>query len=126
MTQKLLNDLDLWVGADLGASATGDLALSAADVRTQQRIVRRLCTNPDDYIFHPDYGAGLPAKIGQNADLQGLRALIRTQVLMEAAVAKLPEPEVDLRQVASGFSITIRYTSADTRKPVTLSFDVNR
>ncbi|WP_084084820.1 phage tail protein [Cupriavidus sp. USMAA2-4] len=126
MTQKLLNDLDHWVGADLGVSATGDLAVAAGDTRTQQRIVRRLCTNPGDYMFHPDYGAGLPAKIGQNADLPALRALIRTQVLMEDAVAKLPEPEVDLVQISTGFSITIRYTSADTRKPVTLSFDVNR
>ncbi|SOY56864.1 phage tail protein [Cupriavidus taiwanensis] len=126
MTQQLLNDIDHWAGVDIGVSATGDLGRSSGETRTQQRIVRRLVTNPGDYMFHPKYGAGLPAKIGENADLPALRALIRTQVLMEAAVARLPEPEVDLVQINSGFSITIRYTSADTRKPITLSFDVNR
>ncbi|NOV25884.1 phage tail protein [Cupriavidus necator] len=126
MTQQLLNDIDHWAGVDIGVSATGDLGRSSGEIRAQQRIVRRLVTNPSDYMFHPEYGAGLPAKIGESADLPALRALIRTQVLMEEAVARLPEPEVDLVQINSGFSITIRYTSADTRKPITLSFDVNR
>lgn len=126
MTQQLLNDIDHWVGNDLGVSSTGDLGQASGDTRTQQRIVRRLVTNPGEYIFHPEYGAGLPAKIGQNADLPGLRALIRSQVLMEDAVARQPEPEVDLQQINSGFAVTVRYTSATTRKPVTLSFDVNR
>lgn len=126
MSQKLLNDIDHWAGGDLGVSATGDLGKVDGEVRTQQRIVRRLVTNPGEYVFHPEYGAGLPAKIGQTADLPALRALIRTQVLMEDAVARLPEPEIDVRQINSGFAITIRYTSAATRKPVTLSFDVTR
>lgn len=126
MTQQLLSDADHWFGGDVGVSPTGDIGLSAGELRTQQRIVRRLCTNPGEYIAHPDYGAGLPRKIGENADLPALRALIRTQVLMEESVARLPEPKVDIVQINSGFSITIKYTDANTLNPVTLSFEVNR
>lgn len=126
MTQQLFSDADHWFGGDIGVSPTGDVGLSTGELRTQQRIVRRLCTNPGDYIFHPEYGAGLPAKIGENADLPVLRALIRTQVLMEESVARLPEPKVDLVQISAGFSITIRYIDARTLNPVTLSFEVNR
>ncbi|AZG14927.1 phage tail protein [Cupriavidus pauculus] len=126
MTQQLLSDADHWFGGDIGASPTGDIGLSSGEVRTQQRIVRRLCTNPGDYIAHPSYGAGLPRKIGENADLAALRALVRTQVLLEESVARLPEPKVELVQINSGFSITIKYTDANTLNPVTLSFEVNR
>lgn len=126
MTQQLLNDLNHWVGGDVGTSATGDLGTANADTRTQQRIVRRLVTNPGEYIFHPDYGAGLPQKIGQTLDIQALRGLIRSQVRLEEGVAQTPEPQVDVSAITNGVSVHILYTSSVTRRPVSLQFNVNK
>lgn len=124
--KQVLNDLNHWVGGDLSATSTGDLVLANADTRTQQRIVRRLVTNPGDYIFHPTYGAGLPQKIGQALDIAELRGLIRAQVKMEEGVARSPEPQVDVAAITNGVSVHIVYTSAITSRPVSLTFSVNR
>lgn len=126
MTQQQLNDVNHWVGGDIGTSPTGDIGMVNGDTRTQQRIVRRLVTNAGDYIFHPDYGAGLPQKIGQTLDVGALRGLIRSQVLMEQGVAQTPEPQVDVAAINNGVSVHIRYTSSITRNPVTLKFSVNK
>ncbi|CAJ0705805.1 phage tail protein [Ralstonia holmesii] len=126
MTQQQLNDVNHWVGGDISTSPTGDIGMVNGDTRTQERIVRRLVTNPGDYIFHPDYGAGLPQKIGQALDVGALRGLIRSQVKMEEGVAQTPEPQVDVAAITNGVSVHIRYTSAITRNPVTLKFSVNK
>ncbi len=126
MTQQLLNDVNHWVGGDIAVSPTGDLGLASADLRTQQRIVRRLVTNPGDYIFHTDYGAGLPQKIGEALDVPALRGLIRAQILREAGVAQSPEPQVDVAAITGGVSVRILYSSAITREPVSLQFNVSK
>lgn len=126
MAQQLLNDLIQWVGEDLSASATGDLGTVNADLRTQQRIVRRLVTNQGDYIFHPDYGAGLPGKIGDTADVPAIRGLIRTQLRLEEGVAQTPEPQITVTPITNGIAVGILYTSSVTRRPVSLSFNVNK
>ncbi|WP_426399041.1 phage tail protein [Ralstonia sp. R-29] len=126
MTQQLLNDVNHWVGGDVTVSPTGDLGLASADLRTQQRIVRRLVTNPGDYIFHTDYGAGLPQKIGETLDVPALRGLIRAQILQEAGVAQSPEPQVDVAAITGGVSVRILYSSAITREPVSLQFNVSK
>ncbi|WP_439893164.1 phage tail protein (plasmid) [Ralstonia sp. 25C] len=126
MTQQLLNDVNHWVGGDIAVSPTGDLGLASADLRTQQRIVRRLVTNPGDYIFHTDYGAGLPQKIGETLDVPALRGLIRSQILQEAGVAQSPEPQVDVAAITGGVSVRILYSSAITREPVSLQFNVSK
>ena len=126
MTQQLLNDVNHWVGGDITVSPTGDLGLASADLRTQQRIVRRLVTNPGDYIFHTDYGAGLPQKIGETLDVPALRGLIRAQILQEAGVAQSPEPQVDVAAITGGVSVRILYSSAITREPVSLQFNVSK
>lgn len=123
-----LSDLDHYVGNDLAASGTGDLQAVSGTVRGQQRIVRRLLTNPGDYIFHPEYGAGLPKWIGRNADLAEIRGLIRGQILLEDVVAKNPEPVVVVAPIPTsqggGFAVSIAYTDAAAGQPATLSFDV--
>ena len=126
MTQQLLNDVNHWMGGDMTVSPTGDLGLASADLRTQQRIVRRLVTNPGDYIFHTDYGAGLPQKIGETLDVPALRGLIRAQILQEAGVAQDPEPQVDVAAITGGVSVRILYSSAITREPVSLQFNVSK
>jgi hypothetical protein len=125
---KPLNDLSHFMGGDLSVSATGDLQPVNGTLRGQQRILRRLLTNPGEYVFHPDYGAGLPRYIGRNADLAKITALIRGQILLEDAVAKTPAPviTVELLGVTGGISCSIQYTDAPSGQPVTLSFNVEK
>jgi hypothetical protein len=85
-----MNDLSHYYGGDIAVSPTGDLAPIDGAVRGQQRILRRLLTNPGDYIWHPDYGAGLPQYVGQTLDAPKLKALILGQMRMEDCVAKTP------------------------------------
>jgi hypothetical protein len=124
-----LSDLNHYIGNDLTASNTGDLQPVDTTVRGQQRVLRRLLTNPGDYIFHPNYGAGLPQWIGRTADLAEMRALIRGQILLEDSVARYPEPIIIVKpipnQSGGGFAVSIKYTDAATGHPASLSFDVS-
>lgn len=127
-----LNDLDHYWGNDIAASPTGDLGTVDSVARGQQRILRRLLTNPGDalgppdYPFHPEYGAGLPRLVGTVTDLASIKALIRGQILLEDSVARLPEPDITVNAITGGVSVYIRYTDAASRTPATLSFSVNR
>lgn len=125
MTQQLLSDLYQWYGGDVTSSATGDLQTVTGDTRSQQRIVRRLCTNPGDYIQHPDYGGGLPKLIGSNASASDVKAIVQSQMRLEDSVLQLPAPVVTVTPITNGMQIQIQYTDALSRKPVLLSFDVN-
>ena len=59
-----MQDAALIWGGDLGAGNTGDIALASGTILGQQRILRRLLTNPGDYIWHTEYGAGLAQFVG--------------------------------------------------------------
>jgi hypothetical protein len=48
-----LADVYHYIGGDISASNTGDLQGVTDTVRGQQRVLRRLLTNPGDYIFEP-------------------------------------------------------------------------
>lgn len=125
-----LADLDQYIGADLSVSGTGDLANAQTILRGQQRILRRLLSNPGDYIFHPDYGAGLPQWIGRTAEIAKITALVRGQILFESVVAPTPAPVIAVGPIATadggGFSVSIQYTDAPTGQPATLAFNVSR
>ena len=81
-------DINHTFGADIGPSATGDLAVIAGLTQSQQRILRRLLTNPGDYLWHPNYGAGLASYIGGVSTVQEMQALILANMLLEASVAR--------------------------------------
>lgn len=119
-------DLNHYFGADIAASATGDLLPAEGVTRSQQRVLRRLLTNPGDYIWHPDYGAGLPRYVGSVMDVSKMRALIRGQVLLEDSVAKTPEPVIDVQAISGGMTVTIQYNDAATNAPQRLSFNVTK
>ncbi len=124
-----LSDLYHYFGTDLSPSNTGDLLTVTAIARGQQRVLRRLLTNPGDYIFQPEYGAGLAKWIGATADLAAMRALIRGQMLLEPSVSAQPEPDVSVLPIANqaggGFAVAISYTDAPSGAPVVLSFEVS-
>lgn len=112
----------LW-GNDLAFSPTGDLAAADIPTLTQQRVLRRLLTNPGDYIWALDYGAGLANFVGQPGAAAAIRAAIRGQIFKEAAVAQTPEPVIDLQPDPSGsIYVHIRYADAATSITQTLAF----
>lgn len=121
---------DLWhyFGGDLAVTPGGDLQTVTGTLRGQQRVLRRLLTNPGGYIFEPTYGAGLPAYIGLPLDVPKLTALIRSQLALEDSVAQLPAPIVSVTPNAadpSGFAVSLQYNDADSGAPVILSFPVS-
>lgn len=124
---QTINDLDQNFGSDLTLSAISDLQSVSGLVRSQQRVLRRLLTNPGDYIWHPDYGAGLPSFVGQylsSSRFDEIKSLILSQIYLEDSVAKTPEPEILLQTIQSGLFVQINYTENASRQPVVLTFEV--
>lgn len=118
-------DLAHAFGADLVIGPTGDLALSAGPALTRERVLRRLLTNPGDYLWQLDYGAGLGRFVGQPGSAGAIAAVVRGQIFREAAVARSPEPAVSARDdPAGGLAVTIRYADAGDQNPRALAFTV--
>ena len=125
-----LNDLSQYMGADLSPSSTGDLQSCTNSLRSQQRVLRRLLTNPGDYIFQLDYGTGLAKYIGQTTNIPEITALIKGQLFLEDSVGQSPEPIINVTPInggiTGGISVEILYSDAATGQPVNLNFSVNR
>lgn len=129
-------DAAQYFSTDLGLGATGDLQVADGVLESQQRILRRLLTNPTqydangnvsvvgDYIFEPNYGAGLPRYVGKKLDLDAITALIKSQMYLEESVQQQPEPQITVTPILNGIFVQIRYIEADSSKPASLSFDV--
>jgi hypothetical protein len=117
-------DLDHTFGGDLSVSAAGDLLTADSLTLSQERVLRRLLTNPGDYIWQPNYGASLPSYVGQTADIAAITALIRGQMALEATVAQNPPPEVAVTAIPGGIAVNIQYTETDSGEPSILSFSV--
>jgi phage baseplate assembly protein W len=120
-----MQDASLVWGSDLFASSTGDIALAAETALGQQRVLRRLLTNPGDYIWQLDYGAGLARFVGTPVDVLAIRAAIRSQIFKEAIVSRTPEPLIDVQSFADGSVIVqIRYVDSTAGTTQVLSFQV--
>jgi phage baseplate assembly protein W len=114
-------DISHTFGADLALSPTGDLAVEDGPPLTQQRLLRRLLTNPGDYIWQLDYGAGLGAMVGQPASSLRIQAIIRSQVWKEATVARNPVPVVTVTSDNAGtVTASVVYGDASTGETVAL------
>jgi hypothetical protein len=111
---------------DLSYSPTSDLLLVTGSEAGRQRVIRRLLTNPGDYFAYPTYGAGLPAMVGSLATPSQVEAVVRSQMLQEAAVAADPPPQVTISTILNGIAVVVTYSDAVTGAPVLISFDINR
>ncbi|MDR3718394.1 MAG: hypothetical protein P4K98_06300 [Bryobacteraceae bacterium] len=119
-------DLDHQFGCDLAVGPTGDLAVTSDVALGQQRVLRRLLTNAGDYIWHTNYGAGLPQFVGQPADTTRIRAVIRGQIFKEVAVARTPEPTIDVEVSESGVaSAEVLYGDALTGETQVLNLTMD-
>jgi len=113
----------LWAG-DLSFGPTGDLAIVDGLEMGRQRVLRRLLTNPGEYLWQPGYGAGLPTYVGLTPAVAEIAALIGGQMTLEPAVAPDPAPVVTVTAIPNGLSVDIAYTDAGSGSPVTLAFDL--
>ncbi len=118
-------DVHLGWGGDLGTTATGDLAVVGGGPAGTERVLRRLLTNPGDYIWQKDYGAGLARFVGMPADSAAVAALIRVQMRREPAVAAEPEPVIEVQAELPGtLSVQVRYADAETAETRTLNIQL--
>lgn len=115
-------DLSLEWKGDFSFTNSGDIALADADVYARQRIERRLFTSVNGYLWHLNYGAGLPQKIGLPGVLLSLNALVRSQIALEAAVSPTPAPVINVTEPQFGlFEIEIQYQSASSQQQINLT-----
>lgn len=112
-----------WSG-DLQVGATGDLQVASSVLESQQRILRRLLTNPNDYLWQSAYGAGLPKFIGQLLNIDLLNSIVKSQMFMERSVVQTPAPQVTVSAIANGMSALIQYVETDSGQQAFLNFDV--
>ena len=114
------------IGGDLAVSATGDLALADGTTLGQQRVLQRLLTAPKAYVWHLNYGAGLPRFVGEVADKLRISAVARAQMFLEAAVSRTPAPAISVDVQATGVvTLDIKYVDADSKTTVPLNFNLN-
>jgi hypothetical protein len=127
MSNKMADIAHQW-GSDLELGPTGDLAVVTGSLFGQQRVLRRLLTNPLDYIWQPGYGAGLATFIGKPANALQVRAKVRSQIFKEDAVLQEPEPTINVALSPEGASgdvyLNILYSDAGTGQVQVLTFSV--
>lgn len=132
-----MSDLFQWWRQDLVIMPSGDLMVctgiqptgstqpSTATVEGEQRVLRRLLTTPGTYIWHLEYGAGLPQYVGQPVLPSAIATLIMTQMFMEDTVAQDPLPTVAATPINDGINVNISYADNNVGRIVTLGFDIN-
>ena len=122
-----MSDIQMSWAGDISATATGDLATVSGPELGTERVLRRLLTNPGAYLWHPEYGAGLAQFVGQPADPAAIQAVIRTQMLLEPAVAATPEPVILVQLDPGGtLYVQIRYADAATSEAMALTINLPR
>lgn len=108
-----------------GIEPTGSVTPSSATVEGEQRVLRRLLTAPRSYIWHPEYGAGLPGYVGQPTVPSAINAVIVSQMFLEDTVARDPLPTVRTTPIIDGINTNIAYKDNNVGRIVTLGFDIN-
>jgi hypothetical protein len=128
----ILYDLDHLWGNDLAVTPTGDIALVSVFERTVNRVIRRLMTAAttalmSDYPFEPGYGIGLGERVGDaSPDLLALQGVVRSQLLLEPSVARVPQPIINVYSASPDNStVVIAITVTDlSGTPNTFSFNL--
>ncbi|NHN93824.1 phage tail protein [Acetobacter sicerae] len=110
-------------GSDLDLDASGSLAVVDGATESQQSIMRRLFTNPGAYLWHLDYGAGLPQAVGRSITAAEIQGVVSAQMLEEDGVDQSQPVSTSVTGDAIGnYDCTITYTDAATGTVQPLSF----
>lgn len=125
-----MTDIYHYWGSDLQLDATGDLLAVDGVTETNQRILRGLMTAAPEYVFHPEYGAGIGKHVGDAlnfGDYSRIEADIRGIVLRDVNVASNPTPSFQFQTSPTGYlSVSIIYTYKPTGQLQTLAFNVSK
>lgn len=116
-------DLSLEWNDDFQIDSTGDLATVDGNDEVRQRLERRLFTAVSGYVWHPNYGAGLPKKIGSVLSVGNIKSVCAAQLALEATVATNPPAKLDVVMQPGGICI-ISITYFDTKAGITVSFTI--
>lgn len=111
-------------GGDFRVDAKGGLMMIDGDTEVRQRLERRLFTAVKGYVWHPDYGAGLPQKIGTVLSVEEIRAVCAAQLALEASVALSPPAKIFVTSNNKRDTITIEIQYWDAAKGVSVSFTI--
>jgi len=122
--------MEIWqlFNEDIQLSSNAQIRLVDGEQESIQRILRRLLTPVEGYIWHVTYGAGLPTFIGQNlspALERQIKGLIKTQMFLEATVERNPEPKITLSTDGNNLNCDIVYVYKPSGQIYTLSFTVS-
>ncbi len=90
------------MGSDLSIGSGGDLATASGSEAVRERVLRRLLTNPGEYIWQLTYGGGLAGFVGQVANVASIQAVVRGQMLLEPSVARTPAPTAEILSSGNG------------------------
>lgn len=122
------NDLKIVpVNGATPTNAQSDLQNITGIVKSQQRVLRRLMTNPGDYIWEPTYGAGLPKFVGKGLSdtvLEEIKTAITSQLFEEATIAKNPPPKIAVQTIQGGLYVQIECFENLSQQPIVLTFEV--
>jgi phage baseplate assembly protein W len=111
--------------SDINLDIYNDIKMADGLDETNQRVLRRLLTNPGEYLWHQGYGAGLGRFVGaalSNEVVQQINQLIISQMYLEDSVAKIPIPTVTLSQDIGQLECTIVYFNIAQNQLSTLNF----
>ncbi len=115
-------DLSLEWNDDFEIDITGDLLVVDGDIEVRHRLERRLFTAVNGYIWHPEYGAGLPQKIGSVFSVYQIKSIVTSQLALEESVAVSPPAQLGVEQGPnSAITISIQYWNAKTGNSVSFS-----
>jgi hypothetical protein len=121
----MMNDATLLWGGDIVVGPTGDIALASGGTLGQQRVLRRLLTNENDYVWNPRYGAGLGQFVGAVINERQIVGVIKSQIFAEATVARQPDPTVAAEAFSDGsVYLEINYVDALDGNTQSLTFTV--
>lgn len=100
-------------GGDLAVGPSGDIAVAPVQAEAQLRIVRRLLTNPGEYIWHVHYGAGMGKYVGEPSSPSVIENDVLNQLQYENIIVASPSPSILVGQsldgVFSATSVNIQY-----------------
>lgn len=119
-----MGDVSHFWSDDLQLGPDGDLLIADPVTASEQSLLRRFFTAPGEYLWHPDYGAGIQIDIGKPLDIRALKAKFLSQMTLDTSVSKSPPPKVDVKPVPGGASVQISYVVADTGTAVVLSYSI--
>lgn len=117
-------DLSLEWNDDFAIDISGDLLVVDGDVEVRQRLERRLFTAVNGYLWHPEYGAGLPQKIGSVFSVYQIKSIVTSQLALEESVAISPPAQLSVTadpNNASIITISIKYWDAKSGNSVSFS-----